>query len=261
MDNDILRNSLRQAITAAGSANGLANEIRSICRRLGTPENIKGAARFIPGIGESFGVQLPALRIMASELLKEFKQDDERLIALVECLWENASREERVIAAKMLERMGKRMPERVVELVRKFSPSLRNWEECDQLGAFGLRYVVQRRPELVFAQCEQWQLDPQLWIRRLAVVNLTSLPKAKDYEPSSRELALLDVAMQDNAREVQDGIIWALREMAKRHPAIVKRFLLRYVTTSHRGVKRVLRQASKSLPLEMQQSLGDRLVS
>jgi len=204
---------------------------------------------------------MPTLRIMTSELLRGLKSDDDILVELVRRLWSNASREERVIAARMLERMGKRMPERVMELVREFSTLLRNWEECDQLGAFGLRFVVQRRPELVFPQCEQWLLDSDLWIRRLAIVSLTSLHKAKDHRSSPEELALLDVAMQDEAREVQDGVIWALRELAKREPSIVEGFLLQHMGTCLRATKRVVRQALTLLPLETQRSLKDKLPS
>jgi len=260
VDNDALRACLQQVITAHESVSKLADVIRSLCRELGTAENIEGATRFIPGIGESFGVQMPELRVMASELLKGLKGDDEVLVALVRRLWENASREERVIASKMLEQMGKRIPERVVGLVREFSSSLRNWEECDQLGAFGLRYVVQRRPELVLPQCEQWLLDSDLWIRRLAIVTLTSLPKTKAYEPSPKELALLDAAMQDEAREVQDGVMWALRELAKRNPSVVEKLLLQYMGTSFRATRRIVRQAVKSLPLEGQRNLKDELL-
>lgn len=153
-----------------------------------------------------------------------------------------------MIAAKVLERIGKRLPEKTVGIVSSFVPSLPNWEECDQLAMFSVRAVVQRRPEPVLPRCEEWVRSDEKWTRRFAVAVLTSLPKDASYSPGEREFAILEHAMEDEAREVQDTATWALRGIGSRHPAAVIGFLTRCVPTLSRPTKRIVRQTLKALP-------------
>ena len=230
-------------------------ELRSLLRSLGSPENVAGAARFIPGLGESFGVPLPALRVIAAELAKWGKCSPSQAFELVERLWHNGSRDERIIAAKVLERLGKREPERTLEIAASFVGDIRNWEECDQLACFGLRYVVQRHPEAVLPCCEGWMQEENKWARRFGVAVLTSLPRDKTYRPSKREFVLLDTVMADETREVQDAVAWALREIGKRHPAVVAAYLYRHARSAIRSTRRIVNQAMKVLPNKEQEAI------
>lgn len=98
-------------------------------RSLGSEEQAAGAARFIPGLGESYGVPVPILRIIAAELAKWGQRRPAEVFTLVERLWHNGSRDERVTAAKMLERLGKGEWARTLEVAASFVGDIRNWEE------------------------------------------------------------------------------------------------------------------------------------
>lgn len=224
-------------------------------RSLGSEEQAAGAARFIPELGESYGVPVPALRIIAAELAKWGQRRPAEVFALVERLWHNGSRDERVIAAKMLERLGKGEWARTLEVAASFVGDIRNWEECDQLACFGLREVVQRHPEAVLPRCQDWVRDGNKWTRRFGVAALTSLPKDKTYRPSGREFAVLDAVMADEAREVQDAVDWVLREMGKRHPTPVADYLRRHACHAGRPTRRIIKRAMKVLPQEEQAAL------
>ncbi|MCR4407127.1 MAG: DNA alkylation repair protein [Anaerolineae bacterium] len=230
-------------------------ELHGLLRSLGSEENVAGAARFIPGLGESYGVPVPALGLIAAELSKWGQHHVEEAFALVERLWHNGSRDERVIAAKMLERLGKREWEKTLEIATSFVGDIRNWEECDQLACFGLREVVQRHPEAVLPRCRDWVRSENKWARRFGVAVLTSLPKDKTYRPSGREFAILDVVMADEAQEVQDAVDWALREIGKRHPAPVADYLRRHAPHAERPTRRIIKRAMKVLPEEEQAAL------
>jgi len=181
-------------------------------------------------------------------LAKWGQRNPPQAFALVKRLWHNSSRDERVIAAKVLERMGKRQWAETLELAASFGDDIRNWEECDQLACFGLRYVVQRHPEAVLPHCQIWVRSKNEWTRRFGVAVLTSLPKDKTYRPSEREFAVLDAVMADEAREVQDAVAWALREIGKRHPAPVADYLRRHGRSANRHTRRIVKQAIKMLP-------------
>lgn len=255
VDRDRLRAQVAELLERVDKPQVFDDELRDLLRSLGGEEQVAGAARFIPGMGQSYGVPIPALRIIAAQLAKWGGRRPPQAFALVERLWRNGSRDERVIVAKVLERMGKREWEKTLELAASFVGDIRNWEECDQLACFGLRYVVQRHPDAVLPRCQTWVQDEDKWTRRFGVAVLTSLPKDKTYQPSEREFAVLDAVMADDAREVQDAVAWALREIGKRHPAPVADALRRHARSASRPTRRIVKQAMKVLPDEEQTAI------
>ena len=248
MDKDALRNDVVRLLAAAGPLDPFVGKLFDLLRSIGSVKQAVGAARTIPGMGESYGVSLPDLRVIAGELAKWGKPHPGKAFELVELLWASGIRDGRVIAAKLLERLGKREPEKTLEIASALIVEIRNWEECDQLACFGLRHVVQRYPELVLPWCERWVKVEEKWARRFGAAVLTSLPKEKDYRPSDRECKVLDWVMADPAREVQDAVAWALREIGKRHPEPVVDYLKRYAKSTNRFTRRIVKQALKVLP-------------
>jgi 3-methyladenine DNA glycosylase AlkD len=260
VDKNEIRARIAGLLAQASDPCVLDEGLHDLLRSLGSEEQAAGARRFIPGMGESYGVPLPALRIIAAEFVRWSRRCLPRAFALVERLWRSSSRDERVIAAKMLERMGKREWARTLELAASFVKDIHNWEECDQLACFGLRYVVQRHPEAVLPRCQAWVRDEDKWTRRFGVAVLTSLPKDKGYQPSERDFAVLDAVMTDGAREVQDAVAWALREIGKRHPVAVAGYLCRHAPGASRATRRIIKQAMKVLPDEEQEAVQALLV-
>lgn len=255
VDKDWLRAQMAELLERAGEPKTFDAGLRDLLRSLGSEEQAAGAGRFIPGMGASYGVPVPALRIIATELAKWGQRRPPQAFALVEQLWRNGSRDERVIAAKMLERLGKRAWAETLETAASFVGDIHNWEECDQLACFGLRHVVQRHPEAVLPRCQTWVQDEDKWTRRFGVAVLTSLPKDKGYRPSKQEFAILDAVMADEAREVQDAVAWALREICRRDPAVVAGYLRRHAQGASRHTRRIVKQAMKKLPDEEEEAI------
>ena len=155
----------------------------------------------------------------------------------------------------MLERLGKRQWAKTLEMAASFVGDICNWEECDQLACFGLRNVVQRHPEAVLPRCQAWVQDEDKWTRRFGVVVLTSLPKAKTYQPSEQEFAILDAVMADESREVQDAVAWALRKIGNRDLAAVAAYLRHHAADAGRSTRRIIKQTLKALPDEEQEAI------
>ena len=250
LDAEGIRARMAALLDQAGDPRAFDEGLHALLRSLGTEEQAAGARRFIPGMGESYGAPVPALRIIAAELTKWGRSRPDEVFATVERLWHNGSRDERVIAAKMLERLGKREWERTWEVAASFVGDIRNWEECDQLACFGLRSVVQRHPEAVLPRCLVWAQDQDKWTRRFGVVVMISLPVAKGYRPCQQEFTFLDMVMADEAREVQDAVDWALRKIGGRYPAVVGDYLRRHARGAGRSTRRIIKRAMKVLPDE-----------
>jgi len=255
LDRDGIRAQVAALLDHAGNVHAFDQGLHALLSSLGSEEQVTGARRFIPGMGESYGVPVPALRIIAAEMAKWGQSHADQVCAMVERMWHNGSRDERVIAAKVLERLGKREWERTLEVVASFVGSIRNWEECDQLGCFGLRSVVQRHPEAVLPRCSAWVQAQDKWARRFGVVVMTSLPAAKGYHPCEQEFAVLDVVMADEAREVQDAADWALRKIGERYSAVVAEYLRRHAREAGRSTRRIIKRVMKVLPEEEQEGI------
>jgi 3-methyladenine DNA glycosylase AlkD len=256
IDRDWIRAQVAGLLEKADEPGRFDEGLHRLLRSLGSEEQAAGARRFIPGMGESYGVPLPALRVIAAELVKGRGRSLIDVFALAERLWRNGSRDERVIVAKMLERLGQREPHRTLDLAASFVHDIDNWEACDQLACFGLRYVVQREPEAALPRCRAWIQEESKWSRRFGVAVLTSLPKDKAYQLSERVFTILDAVMADEAREVQDAVAWALREIGKRHPAPVVDYLRRYARSDDRATRRIVKAAIKALPDEEQATIS-----
>ena len=261
MGKDALRNDVARLLASANPPKTFLKKLFALLRSIGSEEQAIGAAKYIPGMGESYGVSLPDLRVISGELAKWGKGHSEEAFGVAEWLWRGGTRDGRVIAAKLLERMGKHAPQKTSAVVASFVGTVRNWEECDQLACFGLRFVVQRYPELILPRCERWVKSEEKWTRRFGVAVLTSLPKDKDYRPSDRELKVLDWVMADPAREVQDAVAWALREIGRRYPGPVVDYLKRYAKSANRFTRRIVKQALKVLPQADRDEIGTLLSS
>ena len=247
LDRDDIRVRVAALMDHASNSQVFDEGLRTLLSSLGSEEQTIGARRLIPGMGESYGVPIPALRIVAAELAKWDPDHLDQAFCMVERLWHSGSRDERVIASKVLERLGKRQWERTLEVAASFLGSIRNWEECDQLGCFGLRSVVQRHPETVLSRCLAWVQHQDKWIRRFGVVVMTSLPTSKGYHPCEQEFAVLDMVMSDEAREVQDAADWALRKVGGRNPVVVAEYLRRHAKEAPRSTRRIIKRAIKVL--------------
>jgi 3-methyladenine DNA glycosylase AlkD len=226
---------------------------------LGSPDDAEGARRFIPGMGSCFGVRMPILREIAAEVALWGARMPLDGTGMAELLWRNDSREERIIAAKTLERLGKRGWRPVLETAARLVPDIRTWEECDQLGCFGLRFVTQLHPEEVLPRCTAWVRDSRSWTRRFGIVVMTALPKVRGYHVGERETDVLDHGMNDDAREVRDAVGWVLREMAAVDSVSVTSFLTRHAARASPTTRRIILQTLRRLPESQRVAVRDAL--
>jgi len=70
VDKDVIRARVAGLLEQRGEPQAFDEGLHDLLRTLGSEEQAAGAARFIPGMGESYGVPLPAVRVIAAELAK-----------------------------------------------------------------------------------------------------------------------------------------------------------------------------------------------
>jgi 3-methyladenine DNA glycosylase AlkD len=119
-------------------------------------------------------------------------------------------------------------------------PDLDGWAVADSLAAVGTRCLLAdpRRLDVV----ETWVQDRHLWTRRAALVFTLAWTKG-DRDPE-RMLDWASRLADDPQWFIQKAIGWWLRELSKRDPARVRRFLADH-GAALKGVAR--REAAKYL--------------
>jgi 3-methyladenine DNA glycosylase AlkD len=77
------------------------------------------------------------------------------------------------------------------------------------------------------ALVERWSTSPDRWLRRAALVSTIALnrPAEGGKGDTARTLALCGRLAADRDDMVEKALSWTLRELSKRHPAAVARFL------------------------------------
>ena len=111
------------------------NEIQKILAEKSEKSNIEFFQTMVPGKQKIYGVKTPVL----NELAKKYK---EGAFDLAEELWNSGALEEKIIAVKIIEQVGRSNPSRVLTLFKRFSKHLENWAVCDGLGMQFLRGIV-----------------------------------------------------------------------------------------------------------------------
>jgi 3-methyladenine DNA glycosylase AlkD len=99
--------------------------------------------KIVPGIQKTYGVKTPVL----NELARKHKQGG---FELADHLWQSGALEEKIIAIKIIERIGSTDPKKVVRLFKRFSRQIDNWAACDGLGMQFLRGIVKTHRAEIF---------------------------------------------------------------------------------------------------------------
>src|ERR1700681_2418694 len=133
----------------------------------------RGFHKFVPTSQHVYGVRVPLL----NQLVKEHRDGG---FELAEALWRSGAFEERLLAAKLLESLGKKDPEQTLGLAMKFAPQVSDWAVCDTLGMQGVKGIVLKRQAELLAWSNKLIRSKNPWQRRLGLVLLTHFVKDKN---------------------------------------------------------------------------------
>lgn len=199
----------------------------------------------IPNIGKFFGVPLPILRVIASEIGKFIQKEPTRAKSLLETIWNEGSFEARQIAGKSLEKFGLKNPKVCLDFISSVLPDLNNWANCDNLAMFGVEPIVSSNPELVLPLSKKWIKDRNKWIKRFGVVSLLGYKKIPIEDDVFK---ILDLVMKDNDKDIKKAVSWILREITKKHPNDVANFLKRWAKSNpDKNTKWIIKNGMKKL--------------
>jgi len=213
---------LEKAETPEEFTKGLQELLKSYVNRDAT----KNYQRIIPDTGKFYGVPLPILRVIAAEIGKFIQKEPTRAKLLLETIWNENSFEARQIAGKCLEKFGPKNPKVCLDFVSSALPDLDNWAVCDNLVMFGVEPIVYQNPGLVLPLSEKWTKDRNKWIKRFGVVSLRGY---KRIQITDKVFRILDLVMEDKDKDIKKAVSWILREITKKNPKEIAKFLMKWV--------------------------------
>ena len=212
-----------------------------------SPERAAQERAYLKSDLAHLGVSVPALRAVAKGVAARTPAlGREDLLALAQGLWEGRVYEHRRIAVELLEICADRLQASDVGILERLLREARTWALVDELAAVVVGGLVERHPELG-AVLDRWAGDPDLWIRRSALLALL-LPLRHGAGDFDRFGRYADEMLGETEFFIRKAIGWVLRDTARRRPELVFEWLL---PRAPRASGVTLREAVK--PLSPQQ--------
>ena len=188
-------------------------------RAVGSPERAEREKAYQKSRWEHWGVPLPGMDAAIRETIGDLTQEE--ALSLCVRLWREPVWDLRIVSARILARKSIEPDDKVWAFVTERLADLDGWAVADNLASVGSRCLIAKPGRL--DAVEGWIENPHLWTRRAALV--FTLPWTKEKRDPERMLGWAARLAEDRQWFIQKAIGWWLRELSKRDPQRVRRFL------------------------------------
>ncbi|HEX4960770.1 MAG TPA: DNA alkylation repair protein [Thermoanaerobaculia bacterium] len=198
--------------------------IAAILRPLGTPERAEGSKSYLKSDLDFLGVTTPDLRAAVHHWLAAHPRlDRPALVALAGALWATPCHELRAFGMELLQLRLPLLESGDAGLLEDLLRRSGSWAYVDFLAVQVMGPLVERDPRLN-AVLDRWVKDPDFWLRRSAVLALL-LPLRRGGGDWPRFVRYADRLLEEKEFFIRKALGWVLREVSKKHPERVRKFL------------------------------------
>jgi 3-methyladenine DNA glycosylase AlkD len=187
----------------------MSQQLKEIQQILSAKADKKNTALFekmVPGKQKIYGVKTPELNL----LVQQYKAGS---FDLAEELWTSGALEEKIIAIKIIEKMGKTDPGNLLRLFKLFSKKIDNWAVCDGLGMQFLRGIVKTHSKDIFDLAAEYNRSKDFWQRRLSLVMVEWYTRHPEYH--DRIKRLVKNLESDDEYYVKKAVVWINKNFNK----------------------------------------------
>lgn len=206
------------------------------------PEKADGMQRYMKTDMPFYGVQTPARRVIARDLVRRFPAVDVATWqANILELWGGPSREEKHLALDYTGSAKAFIRPAQLPLFERLIREGAWWDFVDWVATKFVGGALAHDPDAVLPVLDRWIDDPDMWIRRTAIIGQLKRKADTDFDRLSRYIL---ARAHETEFFIRKAIGWSLREYAKTNPSAVTVFIL-----THREALSGLsfREASKHL--------------
>ena len=190
-------------------------------------EATKNYQRIIPDTGKFYGVPKPILWVIASEIGSFIKKEPTKAEVFLKTIWTEGSYEAKQIAGKSIEKFSPKNQKLCLDFISFALPDIDNWSVCDCLAMYGVTPIVYSNTQIVLPLSEKWIKDKNKWIRRFGVITLLGY---KRIMVTDKVFGILDSVMKEYEPDVKKAVSWILREITKKNPDEVSKFLTKWAS-------------------------------
>ncbi len=253
MDKIQIQKRARKLLEKAEKSKEFTEGLQKLLKFIVDQGAIRDHRRVIPNIGKHYGVPKPLLWTIASEFRKFATKNETKALTLLKTIWNEGSYEAKQIVGKSLEKFGPKNPKDTLHFISSLLPDIDNWSVCDCLAMYAVEPIVCSNPELVLPFSEKWIKDKNKWIKRFGVVTLRGYKKIP---VADKVFRILDLVMKENEPDVKKAVSWILREIAKKNPNEVAKFLTKWAKTNpSNNTKWIIKDGMKKLSNDEQKKI------
>lgn len=193
-------------------------------RRASIADIVAAIRHDLAGLSIATTPAVRAIRVVYSKALAA--EAPKTILGVVTALVRGGTWPERVVAFELLSGHRDGMSRLDHFLVDRFGEGLSDWGSVDLFGVT-IAGVAWREGRLSDAHVRRWARSPDRWRRRLALVATVPLnSRARGGTgDTARTLSLCRLLVDDRDEMVVKALSWALRELAKKDPKGVARFV------------------------------------
>lgn len=199
------------------------SELKRAFERAGNAEKAKQMSAYMRNMFTFYGVPTPEQRECCKSLLRDARKAECIDWELLEACWADKHREMQYFVCDYLDTLQERLTFDDVPRLERFVRSKQWWDTIDALDAIIGRIGL--RDKRIDALMLEWSVDPDFWVRRVAIDHQLDRKKRTD-------TALLEAVIVNNfgSREffINKAIGWSLREYSKTDPQWVADFIARH---------------------------------
>jgi 3-methyladenine DNA glycosylase AlkC len=145
--------------------------------------------------------------------------------------------------------MSREHPEKVVDKTREYILLSSHWSSSDTFADKTFNCLFKERFPYIIGVLKSWVVDENDWIRNAATFSVHAPVENKIITPEQfiELLGVLDLVMEDSAKNVQKKAAWALKVISKYYPDETYYFLEKWVNTDNKDTKWIIKNSLKYL--------------
>ncbi len=184
----------------------------------------------IPQMQAYLKTDQPFLGVMADGRVEAIRQTDARFPAAdpaendrqVAALWREPEREMKYVAIGLARRRKKLVGAGSLPLYERMIREGAWWDLVDEIAIHVVGVAALAEPDAVRSAMDTWIADPDMWIRRTAIIFQN---RHKSRTDEARLLRYCLACAHEKEFFIRKAIGWALRDYAKTNPESVRSFV------------------------------------
>lgn len=154
-------------------------------------------------------------------------------------------------------KMSHEFPEEVVQKTYEYIILSSHWSSSDTFADKTFNLMFEERFEWILKILKMWIVDENKWIRNTATFTLHA-PVERNLLNQSQYLQILevmDIAMEDEDKNVKKKAAWALKVMGKYYPTETYNYLLKWAKTNNKTARWIVKNSLKFLGEKQKNSI------